>query len=79
MSSIAAAVRGLPPSLAEVAPSGAEAVLRLLGNLGVRHVFGIPGGAVSPYLKLLRRSATIELVIGSHEGAARSWPMATRA
>jgi acetolactate synthase I/II/III large subunit len=69
MSPIAAAVP-LPRPDPEPLPSGAETVLRLLATLEVTHLFGVPGGAVSPYLKLLRRSPSMTLVIGSHENGS---------
>jgi acetolactate synthase-1/2/3 large subunit len=45
----------------------ASAVLQAVAGWGATHVFGVPGGAVSPYLKLLRRSSSLRFVIGCHE------------
>jgi acetolactate synthase-1/2/3 large subunit len=47
--------------------SAAAVFLRYLELLEVPFVFGIPGGFIAPFLKLLRRSGQISFVIGRHE------------
>src|SRR5262249_52427993 len=71
--SSAALLTVLPPAAAatdlaasEVA-SVAEVFIRFLEMLEVPFVFGIPGGFIAPFLKLLRRSKSISFIIGRQE------------
>lgn len=48
----------------------AELVIKYLELEGVTHVFGIPGGYISPFLDILRRHPTIKLIISRHEEGA---------
>ncbi len=50
--------------------SVAELVIKYLELEGVTHVFGIPGGYISPFLELLREHPTIKLIIARHEEGA---------
>jgi acetolactate synthase-1/2/3 large subunit len=47
--------------------SVAGAFVRYLETTGVTYVFGIPGGFIAPFLKLLRRSEQLEFIIGRQE------------
>jgi acetolactate synthase-1/2/3 large subunit len=47
--------------------SVAAVFLRYLELMEVPFVFGIPGGFIAPFLKLLRRSSSVSFVIGRHE------------
>lgn len=48
----------------------AELTIKYLELEGVTHVFGIPGGYISPFLDILRRHPTIKLIIPRHEEGA---------
>lgn len=50
--------------------SVAELVVKYLELEGVTHVFGIPGGYISPFLEILRGHPTIKLIISRHEEGA---------
>lgn len=52
------------------AMTGAEVVVRLLERQGVRHVAGIPGGAVLPIYDALSKSRAIRHVLARHEQGA---------
>jgi len=48
----------------------AELVIKYLELEGITHVFGIPGGYISPFLDILRRHTSIKLIISRHEEGA---------
>lgn len=48
----------------------AELTIKYLELEGVTHVFGIPGGYISPFLEILRDHPTIKLIIPRHEEGA---------
>src|SRR5690606_22296319 len=50
--------------------TGGELVVRLLESLGVRHVFGVPGGQTLAITDAILDSTQIEFVTARHEGAA---------
>lgn len=50
--------------------TGGELVVRLLESLGVRHVFGVPGGQTLAITDAIIDSPAIEFVTARHEGAA---------
>lgn len=50
-------------------PTVAEALIALLAEAGVRHVFGVPSGLWAPYMEAMR-TGEVEFVLVSHEGAA---------
>ncbi|MFI7341686.1 biosynthetic-type acetolactate synthase large subunit [Streptomyces sp. NPDC050085] len=50
--------------------TGAESLVRVLEELGVRHVWGIPGGAVLPLYDALGQSSLIRHVLVRHEQGA---------
>jgi acetolactate synthase I/II/III large subunit len=50
--------------------TGGELVVRLLESLGVRHVFGVPGGQTLAITDAILDSSAIEFVTARHEGAA---------
>jgi acetolactate synthase-1/2/3 large subunit len=56
-----------PASTVIEGKSVAEVFLRYLELMEVPFVFGIPGGFIAPFLKLLRRSSSVSFVIGRHE------------
>src|SRR5215831_11076735 len=56
-----------PTSIVINGKSAAGVFLRYLELLEVPFVFGIPGGFIAPFLKLLRRSKCISFVIGRQE------------
>jgi len=45
-------------------------LIELLYQQNIKHVFGIPGGAIAPILKALRQFKKVEYVIAAHEGGA---------
>jgi acetolactate synthase I/II/III large subunit len=47
----------------------AEALVALLAEAGIRHVFGVPSGPWAPYMEAMRTGA-VEFVLVSNEGAA---------
>src|SRR5690242_8421837 len=50
--------------------SGADALVRRLREHGVRHVFGYPGGQLTPLYDALYREPTIRHFLARHEQAA---------
>ena len=48
-------------------PSCAQALVRMLENLGVRHVFGIPGAKIDSVFEAIVASEKIQLVLCRHE------------
>jgi len=50
--------------------SVAELTIKYLELEGVTHVFGIPGGYISPFLEILREHPTIKFIISRHEEGA---------
>jgi acetolactate synthase-1/2/3 large subunit len=48
----------------------AEHALRFLAHAGVRYIFGIPGGAVSPLYDALNEVPELKLIMSRHETAA---------
>ncbi|WP_158512970.1 thiamine pyrophosphate-binding protein [Flavisolibacter tropicus] len=48
----------------------AELVIKYLELEGVEYVFGIPGGYIHPFLKLLREHPSIRFIISRHEEGA---------
>lgn len=50
--------------------SVAELTIKYLELEGITHVFGIPGGYISPFLEILRDHPTIKLIIPRHEEGA---------
>jgi acetolactate synthase-1/2/3 large subunit len=61
-----------PPSLATSGPlsSVAAGILGLVADAGVDAIFGIPGGAISPFLGALRAQERVRFVIACHEAGA---------
>ncbi len=61
-----------PPSQKGAAPeiTGAEAVVRALGLLGVTDVFGIPGGTIMPVYDPLLDDDTVRHILVRHEQGA---------
>ncbi|MFT4233738.1 MAG: biosynthetic-type acetolactate synthase large subunit, partial [Microbacterium sp.] len=61
-----------PPSRTAPAPvlTGAEAVVRSLGLLGVTDVFGLPGGAIMPVYDPLLDDETVNHILVRHEQGA---------
>ncbi|MDQ0645287.1 acetolactate synthase large subunit [Microbacterium murale] len=61
-----------PPSPKSTAPeiTGAEAVVRALGLLGVTDVFGIPGGTIMPVYDPLLDDDTVRHILVRHEQGA---------
>ncbi|MDP3951435.1 acetolactate synthase large subunit [Microbacterium sp.] len=61
-----------PPSQKTAAPeiTGAEAVVRALGLLGVTDVFGIPGGTIMPVYDPLLDDDTVRHILVRHEQGA---------
>ncbi|HUG21880.1 thiamine pyrophosphate-binding protein [Piscinibacter sp.] len=52
---------------------GAEVIVRYLERLGVKHVFGVPGGAIEPIYNALARSERrggVRAVVARHEAGA---------
>lgn len=47
--------------------SVADAFVQYLEKSGIEYVFGIPGGFIAPFLKLLRRSERLTFIIGRQE------------
>jgi acetolactate synthase-1/2/3 large subunit len=66
----------VPPKKTPAAPARAEiltgsgAILRSLEKLGVRNVFGLPGGAIMPFYDELMSSTTIRHILVRHEQGA---------
>src|SRR5262245_46840193 len=50
--------------------NGADLLVRRLRDLGVRHVFGYPGGPLAPVYDALYREPAIRHVLARHEQAA---------
>ena len=50
--------------------TGGEVVARLLSSLGVRYVFGVPGGQTLAIMDAIRAEPGLEFVTVRHEGAA---------
>ncbi|RBP97419.1 acetolactate synthase large subunit [Bifidobacterium aemilianum] len=50
--------------------SGAQALIRSLEDLGVRDVFGIPGGAILPVYDAINDSTAFRFILTRHEQAA---------
>ena len=50
--------------------TGGQLVVRLLTSLGVRHVFGVPGGQTLAITDAIRETPEITFVTARHEGAA---------
>jgi acetolactate synthase I/II/III large subunit len=61
-------------AVAEVATTHADLIISYLARLGIDRVFGVPGGAIEPFLNALARSTRADgprLVVARHEcGAA---------
>ncbi|AOS63396.1 thiamine pyrophosphate-binding protein [Actinoalloteichus hymeniacidonis] len=55
---------------ATVTTTGGSLVVELLVSLGVRHVFGVPGGQTLAITDAIRDTPEIEFVTARHEGAA---------
>lgn len=49
---------------------GADAVVALLADAGVRHVFGLPGGAIAPFVDALLDEPRIRPLVLRHEATA---------
>jgi acetolactate synthase-1/2/3 large subunit len=66
----------VPPKKTPAAPArveiltGSGAILRSLEKLGVRNVFGLPGGAIMPFYDELMSSTTIRHILVRHEQGA---------
>ena len=59
--------------MSEQQPTGAEIVVRVLQDQGVRHIFGYPGGAVLPIYDALFQQDVIQHILVRHEqGAAHA-------
>jgi acetolactate synthase-1/2/3 large subunit len=58
-------------------PSCAEVLVRMLENLGVTHVFGIPGAKIDSVFEAIADSAKIRLVLCRHEQNAAFMAAAT--
>lgn len=52
--------------------TGAELIVKLLEDRGIRLVAGIPGGAVLPLYSALAESRSIRHILARHEQAAGS-------
>src|ERR1044072_3764540 len=63
----AAAAKCRPP---ETGP-GSGAILKSLEHLGVKDVFGLPGGAIMPFYDELMASTSIRHILVRHEQGAR--------
>src|SRR3984885_5031488 len=50
--------------------TGSGAILRTLEHLGVKDVFGLPGGAIIPFYDELMASTTIRHILVRHEQGA---------
>ena len=50
--------------------TGAQIIVRSLEHLGVRHVFGLPGGAILPTYDPLMDSTKIKHILVRHEQGA---------
>jgi acetolactate synthase-1/2/3 large subunit len=50
--------------------TGGQLVVRILASLGVRHVFGVPGGQTLAITDAIRGTPEISFVTARHEGAA---------
>src|SRR6187431_3103603 len=50
--------------------TGSGAILRTLENLGIKDVFGLPGGAIIPFYDELMASTTIRHILVRHEQGA---------
>ncbi|HMM82861.1 MAG TPA: acetolactate synthase large subunit [Terrimesophilobacter sp.] len=50
--------------------TGSGAILRTLENLGIKEVFGLPGGAIMPFYDELMSSTTIRHILVRHEQGA---------
>ncbi|MBX3079765.1 MAG: acetolactate synthase large subunit [Cryobacterium sp.] len=50
--------------------TGSGAILRSLENLGIKEVFGLPGGAIMPFYDELMSSTTIRHILVRHEQGA---------
>jgi acetolactate synthase I/II/III large subunit len=50
--------------------TGGQLVVRLLVSLGIRHVFGVPGGQTLAITDAIRETPEITFVTARHEGAA---------
>jgi acetolactate synthase-1/2/3 large subunit len=50
--------------------TGAEILVKCLVREGVRYVFGVPGGELTPLLDALRKEPNIEFILARHEQAA---------
>ena len=48
----------------------ADAVVRFLEDVGIKYVFGLPGGATIPFHTSLEDSDVVEFVLTAHEGGA---------
>lgn len=49
---------------------GADAVVALLADAGVRHVFGLPGGAIAPFVDALLDEPRVRPLVLRHEATA---------
>lgn len=50
--------------------SGAQTIVETLESLGVRHIFGIPGGNVIPFYDALHAAASLRSILVRHEEGA---------
>src|SRR5438309_5956297 len=55
---------------AQSSPSGADLLVRCLRAHGVRHIFGYPGGQITPIYDALYREPVIRHVLARDEQAA---------
>ena len=58
--------------------TGAEALVRSLEDLGVKDVFGVPGGAILPVYDSIKDDTKFRFVLMRHEQAAGHAAEATR-
>ena len=64
-----AKARAPQPSEPEIL-TGSGAILRSLEHLGIKDVFGLPGGAIIPFYDELMASTTIRHILVRHEQGA---------
>src|ERR1700755_691648 len=54
----------------EHAMNVADAIVKVLRDEGIRHVFCVPGAAIDPLLEALSRQHDVEAVVCAHEAGA---------
>ncbi|MDQ1551400.1 MAG: acetolactate synthase large subunit, partial [Actinomycetota bacterium] len=64
-----APARAATPSQPEML-TGSGAILRTLEHLGIKDVFGLPGGAIMPFYDELMASTTVRHILVRHEQGA---------